>query len=409
MKPPPKPAAKTTARILRDYRGPALFSFGFRPFFLLAAIWAALAVPLWILSFTGVIGGDGHLFTPAWHRHEMLFGYGGAVIIGYLTVAGANWTGHYPVAGRPIVALVLLWLAGRAVMLLLPLLGPAAGVVDIAFLLLFALAMWREQLAAANWRSLAPCIIVSLLALADIGFHLGEAWPAIEAAAERMAIGLIAFLIALMGGRLVPSFTRNWMAQRRLTPEPAPYGRLDRVVLVLAGAGMAGWVIAPAIALSGLLLVAGGIGLMVRLLRWRGWVAAGEGMVLVLHAGYFWCAFGFILLGASIIWPGHVAASGAIHALTAGAIGVMTLAMMTRTSRSHTGRDRSADVTTLAIYALINLAALLRVAAPFAVPAYLLLLQLSALAWVLAFALFVAAYGPMLVSRWRRQAAADER
>lgn len=395
---------RTTAQILRDYRGPALFSFGFRPFFLLAGIWGALAVPLWVLPWLGwAPGGMGAVFTRDWHVHEMLFGYAGAVITGYMIVAGANWTGHYPVAGRPVMALVALWLAGRLAMLAVPLAGPGIEAVEAAFLPLFALILWREQLAASNWRSLAPCMVVSLLALADTGFHLRWLWPGLGAGAERGAVALVSFLIALMGGRLVPSFTRNWFARHRIQPEPAPQGPLDRIVLVLTGAGLALWVLLPDRWLAGPLLLAGGLGLLVRLARWRGWVAAREGMVVILHLGYLWCGLGVGLLGAATLWPDRVPVSLAVHALTAGAIGVMTLAVMTRTVRSHTGRARHADAPTLAIYGLINAAALLRVLAPLLAGAYAWMLGTSALVWAAAFGLFVAVHAPMLLRPMQRK------
>lgn len=394
---------KTTFQIIRDYRGPALFSFGFRPFFLLASVWAALAVPLWILPLLGVGNNMAAVFTRDWHVHEMLFGYTSAVIVGYMIVAGANWTGDYPVAGRPVVVLVALWVAGRAAMLFHPILGPLAALIDAAFLILFALALWREQLAARNWRSLAPCVIVSLLAIANVGFHMRMVSPGVGAASERATLGLITFLIALMGGRLVPSFTRNWMAQRKIRTEPASYGRFDMGVLTLTGAGLASWVLQPTSLPSGILLAIAGIGLFVRLLRWRGWFAAGDGMVLILHLAYFWCALGLAMLGASILLPAQVPKTAAIHALTAGSIGVMTLAMMTRTSRSHTGRERRADGVTLLIYALANAAAMMRVLAPFVSSAYMELLALSAVCWSLAFGLFAVAYGPMLVRSWHRR------
>ncbi|WP_296712392.1 NnrS family protein [Rhodoblastus sp.] len=395
---------KTTFQIIRDYRGPALFSFGFRPFFLLASVWAALAAPFWILPLFGVANDMAAVFTRDWHVHEMLFGYTCAVIVGYMIIAGANWTGNYPVAGRPVMALVALWIAGRAAMLAYLVLGAFAALIDAAFLILFALALWREQLAAKNWRSLAPCVIISLLAIANVGFHMRTLSPDLGAASERTTVGLITFLIALMGGRLVPSFTRNWMAQRKISTEPASYGRFDMGVLTLTGAGLASWVLQPASLPSGILLAAAGIGLLVRLLRWRGWIAARDGMVLILHLAYFWCALGLAMLGASILSPAQVPETAAIHALTAGAIGVMTLAVMTRTSRSHTGRERRADGVTLLIYALANAAALTRVIAPFVMPAYMELLALSAVCWSLAFGLFAVAYGPMLARSWHRRA-----
>lgn len=393
---------RTTAQIIRDYRGPALFSFGFRPFFLLASIWAALAVPLWMLVLFGAGEAMTATFTRDWHVHEMLFGYTGAVIVGYMIVAGANWTGHYPVAGRPVVLLAALWIAGRAAMLASAFLGPLAAAIDAAFLILFALALWREQLAASNWRSLAPCIVISLLAIANVGFHARMIAPEIGAASERMALGLIIFLIALMGGRLVPSFTRNWMAQRQIKPEPAPPDRFDRMSVGLTGTAILLWLLLPSALLTGAALVLAGTCLFARLLRWRGWMAAREGMVVILHLGYFWCALGLAMLGASILSPALVPVTAAVHALTAGAIGIMTLAMMTRTSRSHTGRERHADNITLAIYALANAAAAIRVLAPFKVPIYLELLDISAACWSLAFILFVLVYGPMLIRpRWR--------
>lgn len=395
---------RTTAQILRDYRGPALFSFGFRPFFLLASIWAALAMPLWILPMLGVGDGLGIVLTRDWHVHEMLFGYTGAVIVGYMTIAGANWTGHYPVAGRPIVLLVALWIAGRAAMLAYRALGPMAAFIDAAFLIVFALALWREQVAASNWRSLAPCIVITLLAIANVCFHARMIAPELGAVSERMTVGLITFLIALMGGRLVPSFTRNWMAQRKIKPDPAPYGRFDQAALGVAAVGLASWVLQPFAPLSGALLIAAGAGLLVRLLRWRGWIAVRDGMVFILHLAYFWCAIGLALLGASILLPADVPETAAIHALTTGAIGVMTLAVMTRTSCSHTGRERRADAATLVIYALANAAAMIRVLAPFAIAIHLELLALSTACWSLAFGLFALAYGPMLIGPWRRQA-----
>jgi uncharacterized protein involved in response to NO len=394
---------KTTAQILRDYRGPAIFSFGFRPFFLLASIWSALAVPLWLLPFLGIGEGWQAIFTRDWHVHEMLFGYTAAVIVGYMTIAGANWTGHYPVAGRPIVFLVALWISGRAAMLAYPVLGLTAAIIDAAFLILFSLALWREQLAATNSRVVAPSIVITLLAIANVGFHARIIVPAIGPASERMTIGLITFLIALMGGRLVPSFTRNWMAQRKITPQPAPYGRFDVATLSTTGAGIASWIVLPDSLVSGTLLTIAGVGLLVRLLRWRGWVAARDGMVLILHLAYFWCALGVAMLGASVLLPADVPGTAAIHALTAGAIGVMTLSVMTRTSLSHTGRERRADSATLLIYLLVNLAAVTRTLAPFVTPAYAELLLLSAIFWSLAFGLFALVYGPMLARSWHRK------
>ena len=384
---------KTTAQILRDYRGPALFSFGFRPFFLLASIWAALSVPLWSLSYLAADDTAAAIFTRDWHVHEMLFGYTAAVIVGYMTIAGANWTGHYPVAGRPIVVLVAIWIAGRAAMLAYPMLGLAAALIDAAFLALFSLALWRELLAATNSRVVAPTIVITLLAIANVAFHARTIIPGIGPLSERTAIGLITFLIALMGGRLVPSFTRNWIAQRKIASQPAPYGRFDMFSLIATAAGLAAWVALPDSRLSGALLLIAGLGLL---------ILARDGMVLILHLAYFWCALGVAMLGASVLFPADIPATAAIHALTTGAIGIMTLAMMTRTTLSHTGRERRADRPTLLIYCFANLAALTRTLAPLIASAYSELSLLSVICWSMAFAIFALNYGPMLTKAWHR-------
>lgn len=394
---------RTTAQILRDYRGPALFSFGFRPFFLFAALWAATAVPLWIAALLSGSEALAAVFTRDWHVHELLFGYTGAVIVGYLTVAGANWTGRFPVAGWPIAALFMLWLAGRVAMLMSADWPVLSATIDASFLILFALALWREQLRARNWRSVAPCIIVSLLSCADVLFHLQLVGSQFAGVSERMAIALITFLIAMVGGRLVPSFTRNWMAQTKIKPEPPAYDRLDTAGAAMAAMALMAWVLLPSSRITAVLLMLAGSAALFRLRRWRGWTAFSAPMVWILHAGYTWVALGLVLLGLSILVPTQVPATAAIHALTGGGIGVMTLAVMTRTSRSHTGRPREADVMTVAIYLLINGAAAVRVAAPLWIELHFELLTLSAACWSMAFVLFVLRYGPMLVKPWVRK------
>lgn len=387
---------RTTAQIVRGYRGPALFSFGFRPFFLLAGGFAALAIPLWISAMLGLVDMTGAT-TRDWHVHEMLFGYTSAVIAGYMIIAGANWTGHYPVAGAPVMVLAGLWLAGRLAMLWPE--TAAAMAIDAAFLPLFAAALWREQIAARNGRNLVPCIVVALLAVANIAFHLRAFQPAWGPASERLALGLIILLIMVMGGRLVPSFTRNWLAQQGIPREPVPYGRLDKGLVILAAGALLLWQMAPYAPVTGALLIAGGVALWLRLARWRGWETRREPLVWGLHLGYAWLALGLVLLGGAICFPAHIPQTAAVHALTAGGIGVMTLVMMMRTTLSHTGRERRGGGSTLAACMAINAAAALRVAAPFGGSAMSSLLAVSALLWACAFLQFVAVYGPMLMTR----------
>lgn len=382
----------STAAARRAYAGPALFSFGFRPFFFLGAIWSALVVPLWLFSY---FHGGSAALTREWHIHEMIFGFLGAVIAGFLTTAVPNWTGRMPVIGAPLAALVSLWILGRVAMLFQDILGPTAAVVDSLFLLAFAAVIWREVLAGRNWRNLPVCGLITLFALANVAFHLP-----VGAAADvgvRLALGAATLLIGLIGGRIVPSFTRNWMKARSLTPEPSTFGAVDQVALGLTVVGAGLWVVAPQAAVTGAALVLAGVAHLVRLARWRGWRAAAEPLVWILHLGYGWLGVSLLLIGGASLDPDIVPRSAGIHALTAGAVGVMTLAVMTRATRGHTGRALVAGAGTTAIYLAINAAALLRVAATFAGASQPLLLTASGLVWSLAFGGFAVAYGRMLV------------
>lgn len=383
---------------IRAWQGPAVLTYGFRPFFLLAAAWAALAVPVWVASFTlgdGTIGGtDGRL----WHTHEMLFGYGGGVIAGFLLTAVPNWTGRLPVSGWPLAGLVGLWLLGRIAGFLPPAAGLAAPVADVSFLIVFAALIWREILAAGNRRNLPVALMVTLLACANIAFHASAQWPEAGPHSERVAVAVITALIALIGGRIIPSFTQNWVLPRGL-PRPTPFGLFDKIALVATVGSLALWVAMPqAVATGAALLAAGGLSL-VRLLRWRGWTTWPESMVWILHLGFAWLPVGFLLLGASALAPGAVPFTAGVHALTAGGIGVMTLAVMTRATRGHTGRPRASDLATTTIYGLVLAAAAVRVLAPFLPDLTATLLATSAGLWVFAFAGFSAVYGPMLLRK----------
>jgi uncharacterized protein involved in response to NO len=386
----------STAQRRREYAGPSLFSYGFRPFFLSAAVWATAAVPLWVWTFLG-----GPLAIDRnWHVHEMLFGVIAAVVAGFLTTAVPNWTGRMPVIGAPLAGLWILWLAGRIAMLTPPAFAPWAAVIDSAFLVVFAGVIAREVLAGKNWRNLPIALLTGVLALANIGFHLdtavGLGGPNLGGMGERVAIGVVAIMLALIGGRVTPSFTRNWLKARAIAVEPAVFGIVDKAALVLTVAAMLLWVVLPTTAPVGALLVLAGLVHAVRLWRWRGWAARRDPLVAILHVGYGWLIPGLILLGLGV--AGLIPSSAGLHALTAGAMGVMVLAMMTRASRGHTGRPLQADRTTVAIYLAANLATILRVAAPLVPEAMAGLLGLAALLWGVAFGGFALIYGRMLVT-----------
>ena len=389
----------TTAQSIRKHSGPPLFSFGFRPFFLFSALWAAVAVPIWVASMTLGDGTVGSMDGRLWHIHEMLFGYLAGVIVGFLLTAVPNWTGRLPVTGTKLVALFALWLAGRAASLLPASMAGPAAVIDSAFLVVFAALIWREVLAAKNRRNLPVCLLVSVLAAANIAFHLRSQIPLFGPGAERAAVAVVTGLIALIGGRVTPSFTQNWTQAHGVLKGPTAFNRFDAGALALTAAALVAWVAAPLQPLTGAALVIAGVANLLRLARWRGWLARREALVWILHAGYAWLGVGLILLGLAALVPDAVPFTAGVHALTTGAMGVETLAMMTRATRGHTGRARVADRSTTAIYLLILSAAAVRVSAPFLTDWTIALLAISATLWALAFAGFVTVYGPML---WRR-------
>jgi uncharacterized protein involved in response to NO len=238
--------------------------------------------------------------------------------------------------------------------------------------------------------------MLTLFALANALDHAAGFLSSLNGYGTRVGLGVAAMLIALVGGRVTPSFTRNWMARIGLSPLPAPMDLLDRTALLVAAGGIVSWIVAPELLLTGALLLLAGVLLLARLVRWRGYRAFGEPIVLVLHLGYLWLAAALVLLGLAALAPGLATGSSAIHALTAGAVGTMTLGVMTRASRGHTGRSIVADPPTIAIYALVSLGALLRVAAPH-IDWYMPTIVAGGLFWSAAFALFAIVYGPMLL------------
>ncbi|WP_339930230.1 NnrS family protein [uncultured Brevundimonas sp.] len=387
----------STAAAIRAYRGPALFSIGLRPFFLFAALWSAIAAPLWIYAFLN--GGPVGL---GWHVHEMLFGYAGGIIVGFLLTAVPNWTGRLPVVGWPLALLFGLWVAGRGAMLAMALNTDIAAaawptIIDSLFLVAVAGVIWREVLAGRNWRNLPVAMIVTVLALANIGFHLEAGAGGVDNLSTRLGLSVVSLLIALIGGRVTPSFTRNWQLKRG-GPLPAVAGRFDTMTLIVTAAGLAAWSFVPSHPATGAALLLAGVLNLIRLARWRGEATMAEPLVLILHLGYLWLAAGFVLLGLSVVAPALVLPSVGVHALTAGAVGVMTLAIMTRSSRGHTGRSLTAGKAEILIYGLVNLAALTRVVGGLLPGAYNALLIVSVGLWSAAFLAFVISYAPILLT-----------
>ncbi len=380
---------------LRAYRGPALLSYGFRPFFLFAALYSAAAILAWLPMFYGELSAA-TLFVPQdWHVHEMLFGYVAAVITGFLLTAIPNWTGRLPLQGAPLLVLVGVWLAGRVAVNVSAWTGwLAAAVIDSGFLVLVAAAAAREIVAGRNWRNLKVVAVVGFLAAVNIAFHLEEHFGGAADYAVRAGVGAVVLLIALVGGRIIPSFTHNWLTRERPGRMPAPFGRLDFATVAMSAVALALWIALPSGPATAAALLAAGILQTARLVRWAGDRTLAEPLVLILHVAYAFVALGFVLTAAAAL--ALVARSAGIHAWTAGSFGTMTLAVMTRASLGHTGRQLTAGPLTQAIYAAVIVAALARIAGALEPQWSMPLLAVAALAWTVAFLGFGLGYMPIL-------------
>lgn len=380
-------------------RGLSFLKGGFRPFFLGGALWALVVASLWVAVLSGTITLPTAFDPLAWHRHEMLFGYLGAVIAGFLLTAIPNWTGRLPVAGGALAALAGLWFAARLAVLFSARVGIIpAMVLDVGFVLALFAVTAREVIVARN-RNLPMIAILLLFAIAN-GVDHAEAGGLIADGNHgwRAGFALVLMLISLIGGRIIPSFTRNWLVKQRATTGlPSQPDNFDKTVLAATAAALLVWLAAPDAAIAGWLLVAAGAMQAIRLARWSGLRTGREPIVVILHIAYAWLPLGLVLLGASILTPG-IPRSVALHALSAGAMASMTLAVMTRATLGHTGRALRADMATVAIYCLVTLGAATRVAAPLLPFDYMRAIVLAGGLWGGAFLLFVLAYGPKLLS-----------
>jgi uncharacterized protein involved in response to NO len=372
----------------------AFLALGFRPFFLLAAVIASMLLLLWILELEGLPSVGGRYGAVGWHAHEMIFGYTVAVIAGFLLTAVRNWTRLPTASGGRLAALVGLWLAGRLVMLgagLLPTITVA--IVDIAFLPLLAASLIPSLWRAQAWRNLTLIGLIGILALANLEVHLG-ALTMMSAGAQlgqRLGLAAIVMMMVVVGGRVIPAFTRNALPQL----EVRSWAWVDRLAIALTLFYLVSVLLPIGGRVSGVIELAAGITLGIRMVPWRSFGTRGAPILWVLHLGYAWIAVGLILSGAAVLIP-EMPTSAGTHALGVGAIGTLTLGMMSRVALGHTGRALVVRSPIVWAYGLVTLAAAVRVAAAF-FPAQFVLLIIAGLAWASAFAMFAAIYWPILV------------
>jgi uncharacterized protein involved in response to NO len=379
----------------------AFLSFGFRPFFLLGAAWAPIA----LAAFAAALGGgvpfpaDG-LALASWHAHEMLFGFVAAAVAGFLLTAVPTWTSSSPVSGLPLALLCLLWLGARAV--LWPWLGLQSTpwiLLDAAFFPALAVAVAIALVRARNYRNFQFIVFLLLLAAADFVFlasHLGWFEPPFDPL--RFAANLVMLMITVVAGRIVPMFTRNALLRSRVNVaiEPTPW--LERVSIAAIVAVLVVDLARPETALAGAVAAIASVLLLARASRWHGHRSLAMPIVWILHAGYAWLVVALALKAAWLLGSVQWAVNW-LHALTAGAFGTMVLAVTTRVALGHTGRELVAAKPIVVAYGLVMAGAALRIVAPVVLPAYYVVgIAAAAFAWASAFVIFLVIYVPILVT-----------
>jgi uncharacterized protein involved in response to NO len=386
-----------------DWRQPfataPVLRLGFRPFYLLAALFAVLSVPLWLLAY-----GDGLALTPnvtvLWHMHEMTFGFMTAVVIGFLFTAGRNWTNLWTPRRGHLALLAALWIAGRGAMLFAT---PGwAALVDIAFLPAATWPMYQVLQRSGNKRNMPLLGLLVLLTIANAVYHAAMlGWLQLSPMlAVHAAILVLAVLSTVMGGRVIPGFTTNMAPGSR----PKTNARTDKAGLALIGAASVAWLAlqggagvgALAAVLAALLAAAAGVVHLWRLSGWSTLKTLRYPLLWILHLAYAWIGIGFLLLAGAAI--GYGPPSTGIHALAVGAMSSLILGMITRTARGHTGRPVKAGRAESLAFAALQIGAVARVAANLVPEAWRhAALCIAGLAWSLSFALYLAVYTPWLL------------
>ncbi len=368
---------------------------GFRVFFLLAAAFAAAVVPLWIFVLTGVLRTSEYFAPIDWHAHEMLFGYTVAVIAGFLLTAVGNWTGRETATGGLLFGLGGLWALGRIVLLVAPIPPLLVAFVDLAFLPALAAVLARPLIAARNRRNYVMLAVIGVLWCANLGMHLDRFGASFMSArtASIVAVDVVVFLIVVVAARILPMFTRNATSIETIRSVPA----LDVAAAIATGAVVVLDAV-PSLSFSAP-FVAGvaGVLLVIRSIPWGARYTLREPLLWILHVGHGFIALGLVLR-ACAAFTDYVPFISALHAITAGGFGCMTLGMMARVTLGHTGRLLRTSRPVTVSFVFLVLAAVVRVAGPFFPESPTWPLHLAATFWALAFLLFLFAFAPALVS-----------
>lgn len=390
------------ASVTTSFGRPAVLRGGFRPFFLLAGLDAVFNMAVWLLVYRHPDAWPPDGIAPVyWHAHEMMFGFIAAAIGGFLLTAVPGWTNRPPYAGLPLAALVAVWLAGRVAMAATGDLSPVTvAVLDLAFFPALVLALAPPLLRAGQWRNLPFVPLLTFLFLADLLFHLGNL--GIVANGQMIGLGLaldiVAILIVVIGGRIIPAFTRNGLLRQGVSIAIPPRPWLDHAAVAAIVAVLLGDILFPQSPVNGAIALAAAAIQAARLAQWHGHRTLRDPLIWVLHIGYGWLVLALLLKGLWFV-EGAAFAAKWIHAFTAGAFATMILAVMTRAALGHTGRGLTAPRPIAVAYLLVTLAALVRVFGGTLFPdSYDGIILAAGLIWIGAFGLFVLVYAPILLS-----------
>jgi len=383
------------------YSGPAILAGGYRAFFFLAALWALLSLVFWVAYLTGLGGNSAGIDMLQWHAHGLVFGYGGAVVAGFALTAIPNWTGRPPVRGLMLGALVLPWLVARISEILLLagfLAEPIRFASEMIFFVLFISIAAREIMLGKNWRNLKVIAVFALLGAAAMAANLARlGMVSLPFPGWQAGLSVLLLLITIIGGRIIPAFTGNWLRGQGAAVLPQMFNRFDGLAIFV----VAGVLLAFLSGADGLWFVAAaGFAAalhFIRLIRWQGLQTLASPIVAVLHISYLWVPIGFLLLALSS--AGLVPLNAALHAWTIGGVGSTTLAVMSRASLGHAGLPLADSRMLSRIYTAINLAAVLRLAAALWPQGYDHLIKLSAVFWCAAFLLFLVRFAPLYFSK----------
>ena len=381
------------------FEGSALFSQGFRPFFLFGSVFTAVAVLFWVPAFEGRQELLTVFLPVDWHIHEMLFGYLPAVLTGFLLTAIPNWTGRLPIRGRSLILLFSLWVAGRLAVMMSGFIGVyVTAIIDCSFLAVVAFMAGWEIVAGRNWRNLKILVPILTLLVANILFHYEVSTEGQADYARRLGLSAALILIMLIGGRIIPEFTRNWLVRENPGRLPLPFNGSDLSIVLLSIIALILWIAKPAETITGISLLFAGCLNVFRLGGWAGDRAFKNPLVLFLHLSFLFIPLGFSLIGTSIIWPGIIPQAAGIHAFGAGAIGSMTLSVMTRATLGHTGQPLVAGAGEQAIFVGVVLSTMCRIIGSLDILSSAYLIHISGVIWACTFLGFALLHAPTMLT-----------